>query len=79
MQATTGAYVPNRMKLTPNKETGRFTMEADYCRPNSINTSDHFQLIYEALEIAAHSDDRFKQAFRDMCDELLNLSKDWMD
>lgn len=40
---------------------------------------DHQQLIYEALEIAAHSKDAFAADFAAFRDELLQLTEDWDD
>lgn len=68
-------YVFGQMKLTKNGN--RFTLEGNVM-PNQ-DDSDHFQLIYEALEIAAHSQDIFSSDFADMCAEFMNMSVDWID
>ena len=56
----------------------RFTLRGNY-QIAGTHTADHFQLIYEALEIAAHSNDKFAPVFRAMCDELMDLTRDWAD
>lgn len=66
-------YQFGKMKLVKNGT--RFTLEGDVW-PND-DGSDHFQLIYEALEIAAHSQDKFAPEFHDMVSELMNMSADW--
>jgi hypothetical protein len=52
----------------------RFRLEGNWSIGNG--GTDHQQMIYEALEIAAHSDDKFKLAFAAMCEEWLELTKD---
>lgn len=60
------------------EHANRFTLRGNY-QIVGTHTADHFQLIYEALEIAANSDDKFAPAFRAMCDELMDLTRDWAD
>lgn len=69
-------YIPGTLQITKLSDT-RFRMEGNWSIQNG--GSDHLQLIYEALEIAANSSDQFKQQFRAMCDEQLKLTADWVD
>lgn len=68
-------YVPGTLSIVRDSDT-RFTLTGNY-QIAGTHAADHFQLIYEALEIAAHSDDKFKPAFRAMCDELMGLTAHW--
>lgn len=70
-------YVPGSLVITRQLD-GRFTLEGNY-QVVGTHAADHFQLIYEALKIAAHSNDKFKPAFRAMCDELMGLTSHWDD
>lgn len=70
-----GSLIIKRQEPTTD---GRFTLEGNFHVTKTMQ-ADHFQLIYEALEIAAHSDDKFAPAFRAMCDELMDLTRDWAD
>ena len=74
-QLLTG-YVPGTLELTKLSDT-RFRLEGNWSIDNG--GTDHQQMIYEALEIAAHSNDKFKLAFKAMCEEYLELTKDWVD
>ncbi len=69
-------YIPGTLELTKISAT-RFRLEGNWSMENG--GSDHQQLIYEALEIAANSSDKFKAQFRAMCEEYLELTKDWVD
>lgn len=71
------AYIPGQLKIGRTSDR-LFYLIGNYCVPDNIGT-DHQQLIYEALEIAAHSTDKFAPQFRAMCDEYLELTKDWAD
>ena len=73
-------YVPGSLEIVRGEpeHAGRFTLRGNY-QAVGTHTANHFQLIYEALEIAAHSNDKFAPAFRAMCDELMALSEDWAD
>lgn len=62
-------------RLVIRKDGDRFIMVGDVYTSN--NGGDHFQLIYEALEIAARSGDAFAADFAAMRDELLAASADW--
>lgn len=56
-------------------EGNRFRLEGNWsCTDHS---SDHFQLIYEALEMASVGQDKFAHDFADMCAELMNMTADW--
>ena len=70
------AYVKGQLTIEKNGE-GRFIMYGNWSELN--RGTDHQQLIYEALEIAANSTDRYAPQFRAMCDEYLELTKDWVD
>lgn len=73
------SYIPGSLSIKRNVEgshTGRFTLEGNFQVGDMVNT-DHFQLIYEALEIAANSTDKIAPQFRAMCDELMQLTMDW--
>lgn len=61
--------------LTLKRAGKRFTLEGDV-DPSNLG-SDHFQLIFEALSMAADSDDPFKQDFALMLSELTEQSADW--
>jgi hypothetical protein len=54
----------------------RFRFEGNWS-VGTVRGDDHFQLIYEALEIAAASNDKFKETFRKFGDELLEKTVDW--
>ena len=69
-------YVVGQMKIELSEDRQSFTLKGNALKDRS---SDHFQLIYEALEIAANSKDAFKADFASMRDELLAQSADWMD
>ncbi len=62
-------------KMTLTRDGDRFTLTGDVM-PSGLG-SDHYQLIYEALEMAAASDDKFAQDFSLMRDEIVSLSSDW--
>lgn len=68
------AYVTGSLKMTLNTDN-TFTLTGNCFFEN--RGTDHQQLIYEALEIAANSRDRFANQFRAMCNEYLELTKDW--
>jgi hypothetical protein len=70
----TPAYVPGQLQCTKLSDT-RFRLEGNY---NSSST-DHFQLIYEALELVAAKDDKFVESFKLMSEELLKQSEDWTE
>lgn len=70
---TLNQYKFGSLKLT--KQGNRFTLEGDITI-GGTNT-DHSQLLYEALEIAAASKDKFAPEFADFCAEYLELTKDW--
>ena len=72
------AYIPGELEITRQDAaySGRCTLAGNFNVSKNIAT-DHLQLIYEALEIAAHSDDKFAPQFRAMCDELMALTQDW--
>lgn len=66
-----------RGSLVIERETdSRFVLKGNYML-GGTHTADHFQLIYEALEIAANSKDKFAPTFRAMCDELMDLTRTW--
>lgn len=67
-------YKIGKLKIT-HLSNNRFILEGD-CNPKD-HSSDHFQLIYEALEIAAHSDDKFASDYADMVAELMILTANW--
>jgi len=69
------AYVPGSLELTREGET-RFVMRGNYMI-GGTHAADHCQLIYEALEIAAHSNDPFANVFAAMRDEWLSLTETW--
>lgn len=69
-------YIPGTLELTKLSDT-RFRLEGNWSISNG--GSDHQQLIYEALEIAANSNDQFKAQFAAMCKEYLELTADWAD
>lgn len=69
-------YIPGQLKITKVNDD-RFVLEGNYM-VRGIAT-DHQQLIYEALEIAANSTDQYAPQFRAMCDEYLDLTKHWDD
>ena len=69
-------YIPGTLELTKLSDT-RFRLEGNWSISNG--GSDHQQIIYEALEIAANSNDKYKLQFKSMCEEYLELTKDWVD
>lgn len=69
-------YIPGTLQITKLSET-RFRLEGNWSLAN--HGSDHCQIIYEALEIAANSNDQYKAQFRAMCEEYLELTKDWVE
>jgi hypothetical protein len=68
-------YITGQLKLT--RKGVQFTLNG-LVMPET-NASDHFQLIYEALEIAARSNDEYAKDFAAMRDELMALTEDWGD
>lgn len=73
------SYIPGQLKITrnePNSHSGKFTLEGNFMVGGNCD-ADHFQLIYEALVIAANSDDKFAPQFRAMLKEFMDLTADW--
>ncbi len=70
-------YIPGQLRVRRLSDR-LFCLVGNYCVQQNVGT-DHQQLIYEALEIAANSDDRFAPQFRAMCDEYLKLTENWAD
>lgn len=70
-------YVPGSLMIERSSD-GRFTLTGNY-QIGGTHPADHAQLIFEALEIAANSTDKFAPAFRAMCDEFMDLTLDWAD
>ena len=64
-------YIPGTLQLTKLSDT-RFRLEGNWSLVNGV--TDHQQLICEALEIAAKSDDLFKAQFQGMYDEYMELT-----
>lgn len=69
-------YIPGTLELHRISAT-RFRLEGNWSGANG--GTNHQQLIYQALEIAANSSDQFKAQFKAMCEEYLELTKDWVD
>jgi hypothetical protein len=68
-------YIPGQMTIE-RLPGGRFKLEGNWAL-GPTQGSDHFQLLYEALEITAASDDKFKVTFKAMLDEYMTLTYDW--
>jgi hypothetical protein len=78
VETTRFTYIPGGLtieRLNPGY-SGRFRLEGNWAIGRAEG-SDHFQLIYEALEIAAHSDDKFKKVFEAFVNEFMTLTEDW--
>ncbi len=67
-------YRPGRVSLMKD-QSGRFSLNGDFDSPG--REIDHFQLIYEALEIAGQSEDLYASQFQGLCREIGDLSSDW--
>jgi len=70
-------YVPGSLTIE-REANGRFNLTGNY-QIHGTHAADHFQLIYEALEIAAHSTDKFAPAFQAMLNELMEKTVHWDD
>ena len=76
IEATDFTYIPGQMSISRNGH--RFTLEGNWAI-GSVEGTDHMQLIYEALEIAAHSNDKFKKVFEAFVTEYMELTATWDD
>ena len=73
------SYIPGQLKIMrnePDSYSGKFTLEGNFTLGGNCDV-DHLQLIYEALEIAANSGDKFTPQFRAMLKEFMELTVDW--
>lgn len=69
-------YIPGTLQITKLSDT-RFRLEGNWSISN--HGSDHQQLIYEALEIAANSTDQYAPQFKAMLAEYMAITADWVD
>ena len=61
-----------KMELLKDENGTRFRLEGNF-----LKSPDHCQLLYEALELAANSDDLFKSHFEAMLEETIELTAKW--
>lgn len=65
-------------QLTIEKDgDNRFVMRGNWA--DKIRGTDHMQIIYEALEIAANSNDPFAKFFEAMLKEFVDITEHWVD
>ena len=76
IETTNFTYIPGTLTIE-RTEPNRFKLEGNWSV--GLTATDHMQLIYEALEIAAHSNDKFKQVFAAFVTEFMELTSDWDD
>lgn len=85
IKTTNFTYIPGELSLErlpgPSgtiDDSTRFRLEGNWAA-GMAKGADHMQLIYEALEIAANSNDKFKQVFNAFVQEFMVLNADWVD
>lgn len=75
LEVLPAVYIPGSLQVSRDSDS-RFTLQGNYM-VGATHNADHMQLIYEALEIAANSDDKFAPTFAAFRDELLKLTEHW--